>query len=160
MKNTVPRFTGEHDPSLLSYLGLQGEANRKKLAETFLTPTTWDEYCTLVSIDNCTTPDDTALRPPQDDSEKGKYHVKENNAYRGYFRNTTENDCETNPDTCTGHIADYPCGWTSYIQPITYHLNIPLKSNGNEPGSNGYSSSSLNSSSLSFSSWWILPWPI
>ena len=159
----VPRFTGERDPSLLSYLGLQGEANRHKLASTFLQPTTWEEYCTLVSKDNCTTPDETAIRAPRTTEEKGRYHVKTGGAFKGYFRNTTENDCETFPNNCTGHIADYPCGWTSYVKPITHHLNIALKSSGKEPGSNGYSYGQLvelweaaNATKSDFiMQWWI-----
>ena len=39
----VPKFTLENEPSLASYLGLQGEENRKKLAELFKRPTTWKQ---------------------------------------------------------------------------------------------------------------------
>jgi len=38
---------------------------------------------------------------------------------------------------------DYPCGWTSFVAQQTYHLDIALESNGPEPGSNGYSYSSM-----------------
>jgi hypothetical protein len=34
-------------------------------------------------------------------------------------------------------------GWTSFVQQQFYHLDIALKSNGNEPGSNGYSYSEM-----------------
>jgi len=133
----VPRFTVERDSSVLSYLGLAGEENRHKLAKRFLRPTTWKDYCIDVSPSNCTIPDEYAQRPPLDDSEKNRMHVE--GLYTGYFRSTAQNDCETYPQNCTGHIVDYPCGWFSYIGPQTHHLNIALASSGDEPNSGGYS---------------------
>ncbi|CAB9531373.1 unknown protein [Seminavis robusta] len=50
----VPKFTAQRDPTLLSYLGLQGDDNRQKLADSFKRPTTWHDYCEEVSRDNCT----------------------------------------------------------------------------------------------------------
>ena len=39
----VPKFTAERDPSITSYIGLQGQENRRKLAELFKRPTTWKQ---------------------------------------------------------------------------------------------------------------------
>ena len=134
----VTKFTLLEDPSLASYIGLQGEDNRQKLADTFLRPTTWLQYCELVSEDNCENGDDgIAKRPPQNENEYDRMYVE--GLYTGHFRKTDENDCELNPTNCTGHIADYPCGWTSWVESQAYYLNISVKSSGPEEGPNGYS---------------------
>ena len=52
------------DPTLMSYFGLMGDANQRKVAEEFKRPTTWGAYCASVSPDGCTTWDRTALRAP------------------------------------------------------------------------------------------------
>lgn len=134
---SVPKFTALQDPTLLNYYGLMGDENRQKLAETFLRPTTWKEYCDIVSPTNCTKPDSVAKRPPKDDSEDPRMHVS--GIYTGYFRATEDNNCTAHPRTCTGHIADYPCGWSSFVLPQMYHLHIALKSNGDEEACHGYS---------------------
>jgi hypothetical protein len=103
----VPRFTGFHDPSLLTYLGLSGPENRQKMADTFLRPTTWADYCHEISPHNCQSSDNTTNRGPADE-EGGKYFME--GLYWGHFRKTDANNCTLNPDTCTGHLADYPCG--------------------------------------------------
>ena len=131
----------EKDPTLLSLHGLKGEHNRKKLAEMFKRPTTWKDYCEIVSPTNCTLPDDVAQRPPQDESEKERMFVE--GLYTGHFRHTDDNNCTLNPTNCTGHIADFPCGWISFLVPQIYYNNIALKSSGKEPGSEGYSYSQL-----------------
>jgi len=133
----IPRFTAERDSSLLSYLGLSGEDNRHKLAERFLRPTTWKDYCIDESPSNCTISDKFAQRPPLDEFENNRMYAE--GFYTGYFRSTSQNDCATYPKNCTGHIVDYPFGWYSYIGPQTYHLEIALESNGEEPNSGGYS---------------------
>ena len=69
--------TAEKDPTLLTHLGLVGEKNRRKLAETFLSPTTWEDYCSLVSASNCTIADNVAQRQPQTDAEGKRYFVDE-----------------------------------------------------------------------------------
>ena len=104
------RKTAREHPAFLSYLGLQGEENRKKVAEVFKRPTTWEEYCKFVSENNCETPDKFAQRPPGTEDENGMYFVQ--GSYTGYFRAAEENQCNINPN-CTGHIVDYPCGWQS-----------------------------------------------
>ena len=50
-----------------------------------------------------------------------------------------ENDCSVdNGTTCTGHIADYPCAWPSYVWEQTQELNIAVESRGPQPGNGGY----------------------
>eukprot|EP00934_Nitzschia_sp_Nitz4_P005500 Nitzschia sp. Nitz4//scaffold381_size12975//22//4397//NITZ4_008988-RA/size12975-processed-gene-0.7-mRNA-1//-1//CDS//3329549898//5490//frame0 len=130
----IPKFTAERDPTLLSYFGMSGDENRRKLAETFKRPTTWQEYCDEVSQDSCASDDGVAARPPADGSEGGSYFVYGN--YTGYFRATAENDCDTYPGNCTGHFVDYPCHWNSY------HLDIALESEGPDIN-NGYDYSQI-----------------
>lgn len=134
----ITQFTIEKDPSLLSHYGLGGEENRRKLAEAFKRPTTWKEYCDIISNNGCATDDEVAKRAPTQEEEK-KYFVE--GLYTGYFRSTEKNDCDTNPN-CTGHFLDYPCGWSSYMKQQTYHLGIALESDGPEL-SGGYSYSDM-----------------
>lgn len=101
----IPKSTAEKDPTLIGYWGIAGEENRRKLAERFKRPTTWKNYCDLVSTDQCQTPDSVAQRAPMED-EYGRYFFQD--MYTGYFRNTEKNDCDNNPN-CTGHFGDYPC---------------------------------------------------
>jgi len=136
----VPHFLAEKDPSILSHYGIKGESNRKKLAKTFKRPTTWDEYCRVVSPNNCTTEDDIASRMPEGDNETGRYFVS--GLYKGHFRATGKNDCDANPKTCTGHITNVPCLWATYVISQAHHLNIAVESDG--PLQNGgYDSSSV-----------------
>lgn len=101
----IPKFAVEEDPTLLTYFGLSGEQNRRKLAETFKRPTTWGDYCNQVSPTKCQMPDGVASRAPLDDAEAGKYFAGAK-TFTGYFRMTDESDCDAHPDTCTGHIAE------------------------------------------------------
>ena len=135
----VPRFTAERDPTLLSYTGLRGGMNRRKLAETFKRPTTWKEYCDEVSESNCVN-DTTAVRYPKFEAESNSYYVE--GLYVGYFRPTSKNDCDRFPARCTGHITDFPCGWASFVKQQTHHLDIALESDGPDT-SNGYSYSQM-----------------
>ncbi len=131
----ITKFAALQDATLSSYIGLQGEENRRKLAETFKRPTTWKDYCTQVSASNCTTRDDVAERAPQTVEEQGRMFV--NGLYTGHFRATAKNDCNITQN-CTGFVADYACGWNSVVEAQTYHLNIALESEGDEVGSRGY----------------------
>lgn len=131
----VNKLTAVQDATLDSYIGLQGEENRRKLAETFLRPTTWKDYCTEVSNTNCTVPDTIATRAPLSIEEEGRFFVQ--GKYMGHFRATAKNDCNATVN-CTGFVADYPCGWNSYVEAQAFHLNIALESEGEEPGSRGY----------------------
>jgi hypothetical protein len=130
----VPSYTAERDPSLLSYLGLQGDDDdkRQELAAMFLRPTTWGDYCSQVSNSSCTDPDDsTAVRAPLDELESERYYVSD--LYTGHFRMTEENDCDTWPTNCTGHFMDYPCDWAgcTFPQHTVPHSQLLLTPLGN-----------------------------
>lgn len=121
----IPRHTALKNPDLLSYLGYQGEENRRKMAETFLRPTTWYDYCTQVSPNNCLRPDGVAKRPPlQTLYEHDKMFAED--LYTGHFRLTDKANCTKYPTTCTGHFADYPCDWRSPVPGQLHHLGIAL----------------------------------
>lgn len=133
----VTKFTLEKDQSLATYIGMKGEANRKKLADLFKRPIAFKEYCGL-SASRCSESDNVASRPPNSDgSEDEKYFIE--GVYWGHFLDTDENDCEKNP-ACTGHFADLPCGWQSYFHNQKQHFDIALKAGG---GQAGYSYSEL-----------------
>ena len=85
----MPKRLAEEDPSLLSYLGLMGEKNRRKLAETFPRPVTWKIYCDEVSASNCTMDDGAAARYPEE-NEYDRMYVE--GLYIGHFRKTEKND--------------------------------------------------------------------
>ena len=135
----IPKFTAESDPTLTSYLGMAGEHNRQKMAQLFKQPITFQQYCDEVSSSQCTdgTADGSggiANRPPKNDEEGGRFFVED--VYTGYFM---DNDCSVdNGTTCTGHIADYPCTWPSYVWEQTQQLGIALDSRGPQPGNGGY----------------------
>lgn len=121
----IPLYTVKHDPSLVTWTGLVGDANREKLAETFKKPFSWGQYCELISADNCATPDETAVRAPKTEHEEWLFFVE--GFYTGFFNATEINDCTANPQ-CKGHMVDFPCGWSSYVEPTLYHLDIALES--------------------------------
>lgn len=125
----LPKYLAAQDPSLTHWLGLTGEANRRRVAETFKVPTTFGQFCTEIVPHNCTVPTLFTSRPPRDDAEATKYYVP-GGVFQGYFRMTPENDCDANPTTCVGHIADVPCEWTTFAIPQAYHLNISVASQG------------------------------
>ena len=130
----IPKFVAEKNHSLLSHFGLSGQEGRHMLADTFHRPTTWHDYCTQVSPTNCTVDDGIAARPPQPDSDEGQYYFVEE-SFKGHFRRTEENDCETYPETCTGHITNVVCTWSTFAVPQAYYADIAVESNG--PTSNG-----------------------
>ncbi|CAB9514096.1 Gamma-aminobutyric acid (GABA) B receptor [Seminavis robusta] len=167
----VTKFTADDDPTLVSYRGLMGEANRQKMADMFLRPTTWRDYCLEVSPNNCRLSDDVAQRAPSTEDEDDRMFVP--GLYTGHFRATDDNNCTLNPTTCTGHIGNYPCGWTSHVEQSLYHLNIPLKSDGMEGvdetgnGKGGYTSSQLadmwhaaNATKSNLIMFWWTPQPL
>jgi hypothetical protein len=138
----MTKFTAEEYPEFVSYHGMLQPDSRQKLAKAFKRPTTWGDYCQLVSSNNCTKPDEVALRAPADADEQDRMFVQ--GVYTGHFRYTEQNNCTLNNETCTGHIANYPCGWSSGMETNTYHLGIPLDpNNGPDGGPNGYSQSQL-----------------
>ena len=164
----IPKFTAEQVPSLTSWLGLAGEQNRQKLAQTFKRPTTWLDYCSMISPDNCTTPDAFAQRPPEYEWEEESLFV--DGQYTGYFLATERNDCSTSNNTqnnCTGHIGDYPCGWGGSLQATAHWLNIALESNGKQPHSGGYTYGQLgqmwraaNATREHVAMMWVVPDPV
>ncbi len=117
----ITQFSVLEDPSLMSYIGLQGEEKRQKLADLFLRPATWKQYCDEVSPNNCTIADDVAKRAPMSGTDEDDRMFVQG-LYTGHYRKTEENDCVTFPDTCTGHIADYPCGWSVRYSRDTFFL--------------------------------------
>ena len=102
----------------------------------------WKEYCEIVSENNCTTSDGVAQYYPPTPDDWNRMFM-EGGIYTGYFRATEKNDCVANPTTCTGHIADFPCEWGSFVIPQMYHHNIALESDGKQAGGRGYTYSQL-----------------
>lgn len=133
----IPKFTAERDPTLTSYVGLS--QSRQRLAERFLRPTTWREYCNQVA--DCQSDGDVAQRAPGPDDPNGdRFFVP--GLYQGHFRATARNDCISFPNNCTGHLFDYPCVWKSHATQQTYHLGIAVEGDGNE-GEGGYTHEQL-----------------
>lgn len=138
----ITKFTLDEDPSLVSYHGLKGDSNREKMAKTFKRPVTWKDYCDEVSETKCQMPDVTAARYPKDEEEEMRMFV--DGFYRGYFRYTDANNCTLFPSNCTGHVANYPCGWSSGMESNIYHMNIALDPNNGPDGApNGYTQSQV-----------------
>eukprot|EP00980_Cylindrotheca_fusiformis_P018109 scaffold5818_cov84-Cylindrotheca_fusiformis.AAC.1 len=102
----LPAFTIQEYPSLGVFYGFQGDENRKLLAELFKKPTTWKDYCQLVSSTNCSIADDTASRYPNNESEEeDKYFL--DGLYKGFFRATEKNNCTVSDDIddCHGYFV-------------------------------------------------------
>lgn len=159
----IPKFTAEQHPDLTSWVGMQ--ANRQLLAETFLRPTKWKDYCDQISPTNCLEDDGVATRPPADENEESRLY--KDGAYIGHFRKTAENDCELNPTNCTGHIGDFPCGWGGALEATCHHLDIGLESNGDEPNSGGWTYGQLgqmwraaNATRNHVAMMWVVPDPL
>eukprot|EP00957_Ditylum_brightwellii_P070290 5339907-Ditylum_brightwellii.AAC.1 len=104
------------------------------MADTFLRPKTWQYFCNEVSLDNCTTPyyDDQgrliAERPPSDESEGVQYFSAD--FYHGHFAATEDNDCDANPLTCNGHVANVQCDLSTFAIPQAHYLGIHVKGSG------------------------------
>jgi len=81
------------------------------------TITTWKQYCDEVSLNGCATADGIAARPPKEDNDDEESSMFQEGDYNGHFRYTQANNCTGFPsnETCTGHFADYPCGWNSQV---------------------------------------------
>jgi hypothetical protein len=118
----VTKFTAREYPMFVSYHGLERPENRELLAKMFKRPTTWGQYCAEISVNNCSAPDDVAKRAPETEEERQKmfasadesmHSFSETPHYTGHFRYTEKNNCTLWPSNCTGHIANYPCGWSS-----------------------------------------------
>ena len=136
----ITKFTLEREPSLGTFFGMQGEANREKLTRVFKRPVNFMDYCAKYSPTNCTVKDDVTTRvPAADGSEDGRYFV--DGVYTGHFRATEKNDCNKQTN-CTGHFMDFPCGWSSFFTQVSHHLDIALESDGTQP-SGGYTYSEM-----------------
>lgn len=150
----IPLHTALTEPTLLHYSGLVGEENREKLASMFKRPITWVQYCDWISPSNCTVSDETAVAYPEQ-QDYWKFFVP--GMFQGYFMATEKNNCTAIPN-CTGSFIDFPCGWSSYFQPIAYHLNIPMESDGSDGFPKGYAYSQMKEiwrAGRSSSSWAI-----
>ncbi|CAB9516288.1 hypothetical protein SEMRO_772_G200350.1 [Seminavis robusta] len=127
----IPLFAAEQDPSLVSYVGLRGQENRHKIAETFKRPTRWGQYCREVSPTSCAESDPIAQRAPETVEEENGFFVE--GFYNGHFRHTEESNCDKYPTNCTGHFVDYDCNYASFAQPNAHHLDIAFAFEGPEP---------------------------
>ena len=159
----IPLATARRDLSFVSYMGLQGEANRKKLAEEFKTPTTWKDYCSLHDS-HCIVGDNVADHAPKTKEEENSYFVA--GLYKGNFHIDNSNNC-TLTDDCKGHIVAPRCDWTNYIEAQMYWNNISLVSKGSLPPNQGYSYNEMvqiynaaNATSSAVFIWWWSPEPL
>jgi len=132
----IPLYTARNDSTLLEFLGYIGPENRPKIANAFWRPTTWKDYCVDESADQCATDDGVAARPPETISEQESYFATD--LFTGFFRATDENDCVKNPNTCTGHLTDTPCEWSTFATAQAYWNDISVVSNGPLPPNGGY----------------------
>jgi len=130
----IPLFAVEDDATLTSFVGLRGEANRRKLAETFKRPTRWKQYCDEFSPTACQEPDSVAQRAPLDETEENVFFQE--GAFTGFFRATPDHDCDKFPHNCTGDLIQSPCEWYSVAKQQCHHLGIALESHG--PQANGH----------------------
>lgn len=111
----LPRKTVQEFPEFSIWFGLAGDENRRRLAEIFLRPISWKEYCDTVDPTNC------QERYPAGD-EEGLYY--EEGLFEGYFSAGGSNNCTQNPDTCAGHIVTPPCSWSSPLDAQLFWNNI------------------------------------
>jgi 7 transmembrane sweet-taste receptor of 3 GCPR len=119
----IPDFTVQAYPFLAIHYGYEGEEKRRFLAETFKKPLTWREYCEEVSNSSCAEPDETATRPPDEDTIETTMYFAEGD-YTGYFQKTEQNDCDGNLTTCTGYLSAPPCSWNIYPHAQLYWNGI------------------------------------
>ena len=119
---------------------MQGEKNRKKIAERFLSPTTFSDYCMIYTANNCTVFDATATRAPNNKTEGEKFFIE--GIYNGYFRKADSNDCDKNPKTCTGHIIIPPCNSSTFTESQFFWNDIALSGSGSDVNK-GYSTNDM-----------------
>ena len=161
----IPSITAANHPELSSFYGLTGEKNRGNLAENFLTPTTWKDYCAEFSNPlNCTSDDGVAIRAPVTEKEQMKYFAA--GLFKGHFRKTPESDCGANP-SCTGHFVNPGCAWETYGEAQMFWNNISLSSRGTKDNNNGYSYGQMvdvwkaaNATKSNVLMWWWFPDPL
>ena len=158
----IPAFTARQDPTLVSFYGLRGDENRHKLANTFLRPVTWREFCEQVSMTNCSKSDDTAVKYPESNAEETRYYVE--GLYTGHFRATEKNNCTLHPTTCTGAIIGPSCDWSTNIEAQVYWNNISLEPDGPIEPNGAYTYDSMieiwraaNATRSNVLMWWWTP---
>ena len=157
----VPVFTANRDDTLISFYGLQGESNRRKVAEAFKRPTTWADYCQEDPENRCTESDSTARRFPEP-TEEDLYFSE--GLFDGYFRATEKNDCDKNNATCTGHIVGPSCTWSNTLDQQIYWNDLTLEPDGPLAPNGGYSYPSMiqiwraaNATKENAIFWWWAP---
>lgn len=137
----IPTRTAKEFPELAIWYGLAGEEKREFLAETFLRPLTWLEYCNDVSTSECLNATDIAARFPTQE-EENLYFA--DGLFTGHFAANEENNCTMNPTTCTGHIVVPPCDWSSAIDAQLFWNDIVgLQSSGPLQPNGGYSQDAM-----------------
>eukprot|EP00980_Cylindrotheca_fusiformis_P004722 scaffold1004_cov105-Cylindrotheca_fusiformis.AAC.5 len=156
----IPAFTAARHPFTVTHIGLALDRNRT--ASLFKRPTTWGDYCDLVSETNCSQPDGIAEAYPEA-GDKGKYFA---DGYIGHFRPTIKNNC-TGPEnnaTCTGHIVNGPCSWSTFLEAQAYYNGIALESDGPELINGGYAYGEMlqiwaaaNATKSDVIMWWYEP---
>jgi hypothetical protein len=156
----VPKFTASRYPFTVTHMSLASD--RQRTASVFKRPTTWVDYCHEVSKSNCSQFDGIADRYPEAD-ETGKYFAS---GYIGHFRYTAKNNCTgaENNNTCTGHIVNAPCSWSTFLESQAYWNNIALESDGLDLVNGGYSYSEMlqiwdaaNATRSDVIMWWYDP---
>lgn len=157
----VPMFTALRHPFTLNYLGMAEKG--QELAEIFKRPTKWVDYCHEVSTTNCSDPDEYAERYPPSNEAKNKYFA---DGYIGHFRATENNNCTgvENSQTCTGHIVNVKCSWSTFLESQAYWNNISLESNGPDLINGGYNYEDVldiwyaaNATRSDIIMWWFEP---
>eukprot|EP00934_Nitzschia_sp_Nitz4_P008847 Nitzschia sp. Nitz4//scaffold124_size66437//58765//65003//NITZ4_006121-RA/size66437-processed-gene-0.51-mRNA-1//-1//CDS//3329534582//8837//frame0 len=118
----IPAISAAEYPQLAIWHGLAGEENRQFLAETFLRPTSWLEYCTEVSPSECMNASDSVASRFPLSEEEDMYFSQ--GLFTGFFRATDANNCTANPTTCTGHVVTPPCSWSVPIDSQLYWNDI------------------------------------
>ncbi|CAJ1946684.1 unnamed protein product [Cylindrotheca closterium] len=137
----LPISTARDYPQLTSFLGYQGESNRRLLAQLFKRPTTWKQYCDEISSIKCSSPDGVAFRYPPSDEEGKKYFLQ--GQFMGHFETTRESDCSRTLD-CTGYIVGPPCDFTNHLDSQLFWNNIVgLKRDGPLEENGGYNMTSM-----------------
>ena len=129
----IPKFTAEKHPEYTTYHGFK--ENRQKVAATFLKPTTWIEYCTIVTTkDVCASGNDTTATRLPSEEEEHLYHDWRG-GYKGHFRATNDTSCIDN-SACFGHYIKIECeNDAAHSDAQMYWNGIPLQSVG--PYTNG-----------------------
>jgi hypothetical protein len=114
----IPTHTAKQDPSLASFHGLH---DQKEMAETFLRPTSWYDYCNIVTSNHCTTSDEVAQQFLLTDDESESYFV--DGLYIGHFQ---KSNCTLHPNMCSGHVIHCPCEWDTLTESQMVWKNISL----------------------------------